>query len=103
MFILICVHCCHRRQDGRRATAEALGVGVAVYTYASVQTPRELARCDGFLIKLPPLMPALSTVILARLLVGNFDGLEHLGVLTLRTGLPPSVCGFAMDGRHNIV
>jgi hypothetical protein len=48
-------------------------------------------------------MPAISTVILAWLLVGMFDGLEHFGVLTLRTGLPRSVFGFAMDGRHNTV
>jgi len=53
----------------------------------------------GLLIKLPPLMSALSTVVLARLLVGNFNGLKYYAVHTLRAGLP-YVCGLA-DGRHD--
>jgi hypothetical protein len=52
------------------------------------------------LIKLPPLMSALSTVVLARLLVSRSDGLKYYTVHTLRAGLHCIVCGLA-DGRHN--
>jgi len=55
----------------------------------------------GLLIKLPPLMSALSAVVLARLLVGNFNGLKYYAVHTLRAGLPDFVCGLAGSGRHN--
>ena len=55
----------------------------------------------GLLIKLPPLMSALSTVVLARLLVSNSNGLSYYAVHTLRAGLPDFVCGLAGSGRHN--
>jgi hypothetical protein len=54
----------------------------------------------GLLIKLPPLISALCTVVLARLLVSRSDGLKYYAVLTLRAGLPCFVCGLA-DGRHD--
>jgi hypothetical protein len=54
----------------------------------------------GLLIKLPPLMSALSTVVLARLLVSNSNGLKYYAVHTLRAGLSDFVCGLA-DGRHD--
>jgi hypothetical protein len=54
----------------------------------------------GLLIKLPPLMSALGTVVLARLLVSGSDGLKYYAVHTLRAGLPCFVCGVA-DGRHD--
>jgi hypothetical protein len=37
-----------------------------------------MRRIEGYgpIIKLPPLMSALCTVVLARLLIGRFNGLE---------------------------
>jgi hypothetical protein len=48
-------------------------------------------------------MSALSTVILAGLLIGRFNGLEHFAVQTLWAGLPHFVCGLAVGSRHDNV
>ena len=45
-------------------------------------------------------MSALSTVILAGLLIGRFNGLDYFAVQTLWAGLPHFVCGLAVSGRH---
>jgi len=52
------------------------------------------------LIKLPPLLPALCAIVLARLLFSRSDGLKYYTVHTLRAGLPCFVCGLA-DGGHD--
>jgi hypothetical protein len=62
---------------------------------------RRIEWC-GFFIELPPLMSALRTVVLARLLVSRSDGLKYYAVHTLRARLPCFVCGLA-DGRHDSV
>jgi hypothetical protein len=48
-------------------------------------------------------MSALSTVVLARLFIGRFYGLEYYAVQTLWAGLPCFVCGLAVGGRHDDV
>ena len=45
-------------------------------------------------------MSALSTEILARLLLIRFGSLMHFGVFAVGTRLPPAVSGFAMNGTH---
>jgi hypothetical protein len=67
--------------------------------FTGTQTMRRIEWC-GLLIKLPPLMSALSTVVLAGLLVSGSDGLKYYAMHTLRAGLPRFVCGLA-DGRHD--
>jgi ribose/xylose/arabinose/galactoside ABC-type transport system permease subunit len=54
----------------------------------------------GSLIKLPPFLSALNTVILARLLLIRFGSLKHFGALAVGTRLPPDVSGFAMKSTH---
>src|ERR1700693_1287094 len=54
----------------------------------------------GPIIKLPPLMSALSTIVLAGLLVSGADGLTYHAVHALRAPLPRFVWGLA-NGRHD--
>jgi hypothetical protein len=58
------------------------------------------AEWYGPIINLPPLMSALSTVVLAGLLVSGSDGLTYHAVQTLWARLPRFVCGLA-NGRHD--
>jgi hypothetical protein len=61
---------------------------------------RRIEWCE-LLIKLPPLMSAPSTVVLAGLLVSRSHGLKYFAVTTLGAGLVYFVCGLAVNGGHH--